>query len=312
MKPPSNKGRKRVAKGLPKRRGGIPADVLDKPRAGEYGEPPHLPLPTQGGPRAGNPLVPGVDPLSNRSMVDAADELTDTTLRELIAGRGSILDGITYSDHLFNDALSVMLHVLAAKKILGDPSLIERARGTLERWISTQQPVPHPFLEWRQILAGTPQQIAAVALSLTEEGTRLRSSSPLGCLVTSERAAVYALFGKSVPGVQHAEVLSIASAMRAQGMADHFIVRAVNLSPEFEGILDLMRMWRDEVELVEREATVAAIEELINDCAQFEVKNPIIGQNVEEKTLGEFLDEWEREHGPFTAHDSRKPAGTYR
>jgi hypothetical protein len=247
------------------------------------------------------------------SMLDAADEPIDTALREFVTGRGSIIDGLTYSDHLFNDALSVVLNALAAKKLLENPALIERARGTLDLWVSRQHTVPGPFIEWRDILAGTPQQIASVVLSLTEEGTRLRSSSPLGCLITShERAAAYALFGKSVRGVQHAEVLSIASAMRTQGLADHFIVRAVNLSQEFEGILDLMRMWRDEVELVEREANVAAIEELINDCAQFEVKNPIIGQNAEEKTLGEFLYEWEQEHGPFTAHDSRKPAGTYR
>jgi hypothetical protein len=120
--------------------------------------------------------------------------------REFVAGRGSILEGLTYSDHLFNDALSMVFHVIAAKKILGDPSLIERARSTLERWISKQQTVPQPFVEWRQILAGTPQQIAAVALSLTEEGTRLRSSSPLGSsLVTpKERAAIYAVFGKSL------------------------------------------------------------------------------------------------------------------
>jgi hypothetical protein len=37
-------------------------------------------------------------------------------------------------------------------------------------------------------------------MSLTEEATRLRSSSPLGCLLKpSERAALYALLGKNSP-----------------------------------------------------------------------------------------------------------------
>jgi hypothetical protein len=163
------------------------------------------------------------------SMLDAANEPADTVLREHVAGR-SIFDGLTYSDHLFNDALCMIFHVIAAKKILGDPSLIERARSTLERWISKQETVPQPFLEWRQILAGTPQQIAALALSLTEDGTRLRSSSPLGSsLVTpEERAAVYALFGKS------------------------------------------------------------------------------IGRKVRGKALGDFLDGWEKEHGPLTEKELEK------
>jgi len=306
MKSRSKKGGNRTIKSLPKARGAIP-------RVLEGSEAVREPMPTSRVPQADNLVGWGMDPLSSRPMVDVANGPTEIVGAALGAGHGSIIDRLTYSDHMFHDVLSVALHALAARKTLDDPSLVEGARETLEIWISRHQRAPRPFVEWRHILSGTPQQIAAVALSLTEEAAQLRSSSPLGCLVTpKERAAVYALFGKSVPGVQHAEVLSIASAMTVQGLADHFIVRAVNLSQEFEGILDLMRMWRDEVELVEREATLDAIEELIKDCAQFEVKNPIIGQNVEEKKLGEFFDEWERDHGPFTAHDFRKPSGTYR
>jgi hypothetical protein len=47
-------------------------------------------------------------------------------------------------------------------------------------------------------LEGTPQDIAAVAMGLTEEATRLRGSSPLGCLLTKqERVEVYAFFAKT-------------------------------------------------------------------------------------------------------------------
>jgi hypothetical protein len=100
---------------------------------------------------------------------------------------------------MFHDVLSVTMHGIIAKKILKEPALIEQARGTLEVWISKRTPVPSPLMEWRDILTRTPQEIAAVAMSLTEEATRLRSSSPLGCTLTpKERTKVYALFGKKL------------------------------------------------------------------------------------------------------------------
>jgi hypothetical protein len=104
----------------------------------------------------------------------------------------------TYSDHMAHDLRSAMLNFLAARKILYDPSRIYAARRLLERWISKQHPVPQALREWRTILEGTPQDIAAVAMGLTEESTRLRSSSPLGCLLTKqERVEVYAFFAKT-------------------------------------------------------------------------------------------------------------------
>jgi hypothetical protein len=123
-------------------------------------------------------------------MLDATDELT----------RVDFIDGLTYSDHEhFDNVISAALHALAAKKILHNPQLIEEAQVTLERWISKQTPTPRPLIEWRRILARTPQDIAVVAMSLTEEATRLRSSSPLCFVLThGERAAVYALFGKNL------------------------------------------------------------------------------------------------------------------
>jgi hypothetical protein len=120
--------------------------------------------------------------------------IADVTMK---ARRGVYVAQHSYSDHMFADVLSVASHGLIAHKILNDPSLIKRARNTLEQWISKEQLVPQPLIEWRQILAGTPQEIAALALSLTEDATRLRSSSPLVSLLTQrERAAVRALFGK--------------------------------------------------------------------------------------------------------------------
>jgi len=190
MKSQRNKGRKLAANKLPKRRERTPADVEYLPLCREDGESPHLPLRAQGASRKRKPLIPGVDSLSNLSMLDAADELTEV----------DFIDSLTYSDpQHFDDVISAALHALAAKKILKNPQLIEEAQVILERWISKQTPIPRPLLEWRRILARTPQDIAAVAMTLTEEATRLRSSSPLCFVLThGERAAVYALFGKNL------------------------------------------------------------------------------------------------------------------
>jgi len=252
-------------------------------------------------------FVADVHKKTRRRAVDV--ESTVANWNRFAAEHGSFVEGLSYSDHGFRDVFSVTFHALAARKILDNPLLIEKARSTLERWISRQAPAPRALLEWRDILAGTPQQIAAVAMSLTEEATRLRSSSPLTVvLARGEKSAIYGVFGKTTPEAHRAEVLSIASKMKAQGLPDPFIVRAIDLSQEFEGILRLMRMWRDEAELSKREATVATIQELINDCAQVEVSKPLIGAAPRAEALGAFLADWEHEHGAFTGDELRTAA----
>lgn len=66
------------------------------------------------------------------------------------------------------------------------------------------------------------------------------------------------------------EAFEIGSMMKRAGLPAHFIAQAVDLAEDFEGILELMRMWRDESEASEREAIVADIQELIDDCSQTE------------------------------------------
>lgn len=64
------------------------------------------------------------------------------------------------------------------------------------------------------------------------------------------------------------EAFIIAGIMAAKGLPSRFIVQAVDLSGKYEGILELIRMWRDETEEPERDAIVADIQELIDDCSQ--------------------------------------------
>jgi hypothetical protein len=151
---------------------------------------------------ARNLHVVDVNRIARRSA--AVGEAAVANWNQFAAEHGSFIDEISYSDHMFYDVLTVALHALAARRILNDPSLIKQARTTLERWISKEQPAPRPLVEWRKILADTPQKIAAVAMSLTEEATRLRSSSPLAgsVLTPKERVAVYTAFGKELKSLE--------------------------------------------------------------------------------------------------------------
>lgn len=73
------------------------------------------------------------------------------------------------------------------------------------------------------------------------------------------------------------EAFIIAGMMSAAGLSNRFIVQAVDFSAEYEGILDLLRLWREETEEFERDAVVADIQELIDDCSQsFKVQAPYI------------------------------------
>lgn len=66
------------------------------------------------------------------------------------------------------------------------------------------------------------------------------------------------------------ELFEIAMQMKQAGLADKFITEAVNTAQEFEGVYDLMVMWRDESDPKERDEVVADIQDMIDDTAQRE------------------------------------------
>jgi hypothetical protein len=101
-----------------------------------------------------------------------------------------------YADHMRLDARSLALHCLVARKIVSDPALVEQARTNLLRWKErASAPVPSYFEEWERILLRRPEEVAGFLVSMTEEATRLRQSSPFATLLRSdERAKVYAAF----------------------------------------------------------------------------------------------------------------------
>lgn len=88
------------------------------------------------------------------------------------------------------------MHVLAARRIGADPALLARTRATLDRWLGRygERP-PAAITEWRTLLARPWPEIAARATALTEEGARLRQSSPLATVLsTPERRLIHDAF----------------------------------------------------------------------------------------------------------------------
>ncbi|MGB0678930.1 MAG: helix-turn-helix domain-containing protein [Polyangiales bacterium] len=62
------------------------------------------------------------------------------------------------------------------------------------------------------------------------------------------------------------EILSIATAMSQAGLPERFVADAVKTAIDFEGVYDLMCMWQAEEEAKERDAIVADLQDLIDDC----------------------------------------------
>ena len=101
-----------------------------------------------------------------------------------------------YSDHRILDARSLAMHCKIAQKISRDPKLLDKARANLERWSAkSEDPVPQYLREWQEILERPWPEIAELITSMSEDATRLRSSSPFaGVLSEDERKQIYAAF----------------------------------------------------------------------------------------------------------------------
>lgn len=88
------------------------------------------------------------------------------------------------------------MHVLAARRIGADPALLLRARETVQRWLQRYGARPPAALvEWRRLLEHPWPEVAERATALTEEGARLRQSSPLATLLSAaERRRIHDAF----------------------------------------------------------------------------------------------------------------------
>ncbi len=88
------------------------------------------------------------------------------------------------------------MHCVIAEKISRDPKLLDIARENIARWSAKSADPQRGYLkEWRDILDREWPEIAELMTNMSEEATRLRSSSPFaGVLDARERERIYAAF----------------------------------------------------------------------------------------------------------------------
>lgn len=88
------------------------------------------------------------------------------------------------------------MHAVIAAKITRDPELLAKPRENIERWSARIGKNPPRWIaQWRSILALPWPQIAALITTPSEEGARLRQSTPFaGILTAEERRRIYEAF----------------------------------------------------------------------------------------------------------------------
>lgn len=81
------------------------------------------------------------------------------------------------------------MHRLVAQKIRAEPTLADRVRATLAKWLHAASPRSQPYLrEWQRLFDAGIDAALAVATEDSERGAAMRQSSPFcGVLTNKER-----------------------------------------------------------------------------------------------------------------------------
>ena len=96
----------------------------------------------------------------------------------------------------FLDLFNLMLHRAVTQKLRQDEGVLQIARNNLSRWLASESFAGNErsaLLEWQEILENsTPEEIIKIITQDTDEGQRLRSSSPFaGVLSEAERNKIW-------------------------------------------------------------------------------------------------------------------------
>lgn len=91
----------------------------------------------------------------------------------------------------FSDLVSLAMHQLVAVRLRANPGLLEMAKANLRKWLA-KTPDECAWLEWETILEKKIlEDILQIITSESEEGQRLRSSSPFAGIISDrERKAI--------------------------------------------------------------------------------------------------------------------------
>jgi hypothetical protein len=147
----------------------------------------HQIKPTRGRPPTGNAMT-------------AAERMRRMRERRKAAGLKAVVSWVPpkavrapYSSHRLIEARSLAMHAVIAEKIQRDPNLLNVARDNLRRWRARwQEQAPAWHQEWSRILKLPWPQIAAIMTEPSEEGARLRQSSPFtGILSVDQRRRIH-------------------------------------------------------------------------------------------------------------------------
>lgn len=146
--------------------------------------------PTRGRPPTGNAMT-------------AAERMRRMRERRKAAGLKAVVSWVppktvrpAYSSHRLIEARSLAMHAVIAEKIQRDPGLLRVAHDNLRRWRARwQDQAPDWHQEWSRIMKRPWPEVAAIMTEPSEEGARLRQSSPFaGILSNIERRRIYEAF----------------------------------------------------------------------------------------------------------------------
>lgn len=96
----------------------------------------------------------------------------------------------------FSDRFSLSLHRRIAERLRVDPaSVLDAANENLDKWLSKDSfafgPERRALLEWKAILErSSPREIESIIVAETDEGQRLRSSSPFAGILTKTEQTI--------------------------------------------------------------------------------------------------------------------------
>jgi hypothetical protein len=101
-----------------------------------------------------------------------------------------------FSLHRLLEARSLAMHAVIAQKIEREPKLLDVPRNNLKRWnVRWENEAPAWYDQWCEIMDRSWPEIAAIITEPSEEGARLRQSSPFaGVLSAAERRRIYEAF----------------------------------------------------------------------------------------------------------------------
>lgn len=89
--------------------------------------------------------------------------------------------------HAQLDARSLALHHVIADKLRRDPALLERVRGTLERWHRVVDAGSRPYVdEWQRLADAGIEACLAAAVEDSPRGAARRQCSPLGSVLSHD------------------------------------------------------------------------------------------------------------------------------